>query len=70
MSRGGRRHIAGTLRRVLSSSQWLLMVCYHYSVTDPNLKPIFCVHSSIEPVNVISNAFINENQLFETVELS
>ena len=32
--------------------------------------PIFCVHSSIEPVNVISNAFINENQLFEAVELS
>ena len=36
------------------------MVCYHYSVTDPNLKPIFCVHSSIKPVNVISNAFIND----------
>ena len=50
-------------------SQWLLMVCYHYSVTD--LKPIFCVHSSIKPVNVISNAFINdENQLFKTVEPS
>ena len=29
-------------------SQWLVMVCYHYSVTDPNLKPIFCVHSSIK----------------------
>ena len=40
-----------------------LSSCYHYSVTDPNLKPIFCVHSSIKPVNVISNAFINdENQ--------
>ena len=52
-------------------SQWLLMVCYHYLVTNPNLKPIFCVHSSIKPVNVISNAFINdENQLFETVEPS
>ena len=49
------------------------MVCYHYhdySVTDPNLKPIFCVHSSIEPVNVITNAFINENHLFEAVEPS
>ena len=46
------------------------MVCYHYSVTDPNLKPIVCVHSSIEPVTVISNAFINENQLFETIEPS
>ena len=46
------------------------MVCYHYSVTDPNLKIIVCVHSSIEPVNVISNAFINENQLFETIEPS
>ena len=43
------------------------MVCYRYSVTDPNLKPIVCVH---EPVNVISNAFINENQLFETIESS
>ena len=47
------------------------MVCYHYSVTDPNREPIFCVHSSIKPVNVINNAFINdENQLFETVEPS
>ena len=36
---------------------------------DPNLKPIVCVHSSIEPVNVISNAFIND-QLFETIEPS
>ena len=45
------------------------MVCYHHSETD--LKPIFCVQSSTKPVNVISNAFINdENQLFETVEPS
>ena len=47
-------------RRSCFFSQWLLMVCYHYSVTDPNLKPIFCVHSSIKLVNVISNAFIND----------
>ena len=47
-------------RRSWFFSQWLLMVCCHYSVTDPNLKPIFCVHSSIKPVNVISNAFIND----------
>ena len=47
------------------------MVCYHYSVTDSNLKPIFYVHSSIKQVNVISNAFTDdENQLFETVEPS
>ena len=44
------------------------MVCYHHSVKDPNLKPIFCVQSSTKLVNVISNAFINdEDQLFETI---
>ena len=45
------------------------MFCYHHSVTDPNLKPIFCIQSSTKPVDAISNAFINdENQLFETIE--
>ena len=32
---------------------------------------IFCIQSSTKPVNVISNAFINdENQLFKTIEPS
>ena len=40
---------------------------YHHLVTD--LKPIFCIQSSTKPVNVISNASINdENQLFKTIE--
>ena len=40
---------------------------YHHLVTD--LKPIFCIQSSTKPVNVISNASINDDtQLFKTIE--
>ena len=34
------------------------MVCYHHTVTD--LKPILYVQSSTKPVNVVRNAFIND----------
>ena len=44
------------------------MVCNHHSVTD--LKPTFCVQSSIEPVNVIRNAFINEMKISYSKQLS
>ena len=34
-------------------SQWHLVVCYHHSETDPNLKPIFCVQSSTKSVEAM-----------------
>ena len=46
-------------------SQWHLVVCYHHSVTDPNLKPIFCRDPELHLISW-SNAFINDENQLET----
>ena len=47
-------HNGTKLRRGCSFfSQWHLVVCYHHSETDPNLKPIFSVQSSTKSVEAM-----------------